>query len=308
VTIAIWILQALFIPLFSPLVIGIIKKIKAAFQHRQGAGIFQPYRDLLKLFRKSEVLAEDSSWVFRFAPYVVFATTVVAGASVPVFTTLHPSLWIGDLLLFVYILALGTFFLALSGMDAGSAFGGFGSSREMTVSAIAEGSLLFSLLVPAFHGRTTDLFALAGQSLPASPTVEVAYALAFVGFMIALLAESGRFPFDNPATHLELTMIHEAMILENSGPGLALMEWASANKLLIFLTLGANLFFPWVLSPAAAMADMGLPLLFYGAKVLVLASAIGVLESMIAKYRFFRLPDVLLTSIIMSAIAIGLSV
>ena len=244
-TIPLWLIQLILIPALSPFFIGVTRKMKAELQNRQGASPFQPYRDLGKLFRKDEVISRDASWVFRFAPYAVYSVTVLVGASVPLVSTALANRFTGDFLVVIYLLALGTFFLALAGIDTGGAFGGFGSSREMMVAALTEGGLILSLLTLALVSRTTNLFAIAENVASLSFYDLPPVILAFVGFFVALLAETGRYPFDNPATHLELTMIHEAMILEYSGKRLALIEWAAANKYLIFIALGANLFFPW---------------------------------------------------------------
>jgi len=300
------ILQIVLVPLISPLCIGIVKKIKAKFQNRMGASIFQPYRDLWKLFHKDEVISEDASWIFKFAPYLIFSVTVILGASIPLFSTIFSGNLLSDLLVVVYLVALLTFFLALAGIDAGSAFGGFGSSREMTVAALTEGGLIFSMLVLAFSANSTNLFTIAGIISSLSFFSFAPIILAFGAFVITMLAETARFPFDNPATHLELTMIHEAMILEYSGKRLALIEWAAANKFLIFLALGVNLFFPWGMSSSPNLVDIPFALILFFVKVLVLSIFVAILESSIAKFRFFRLPDLLFTSFILSVIAICL--
>ncbi len=301
-----WTMQLVIVPALSPLSIGIVRKIKAKFQNRIGASIFQPYRDLWKILHKDEVISEDASWIFKFAPYLIFSVTVILGASIPIFTAVFSENLLSDLLVMIYLIAFGTFFLALAGMDVGSAFGGFGSSREMTVAALTEGGLMFSLLALAFSGHSTNLFVIAGtvSSLPLLSLSPIF--LAFGAFIIALLAETARFPFDNPATHLELTMIHEAMILEYSGKRLALIEWAAANKFLIFLALGANLFFPWGISLSTNLIDILFALAVFLIKILILCLFVAVLESSIAKFRFFRLPDLLFTSFILSMIAISL--
>ena len=238
-----WILQILLVPAVAPLGVGIINKLKAKMQNRQGASVFQPYRNLLKLFRKDEVISRDASWIFRIAPFIIFGTVLVVAASIPLFSSvLHAPT--SDLLMVVYLLGIGTFFLALAGMDTGSAFGGFGSSREMTISAIAEGSLIFSVLSLVVLQGTTDLTAISHGVTAHYDQFIVPIILAFVSFIVVLLAETKRYPFDNPDTHLELTMVHEAMLLEYSGKRLALMEWAAAAKLFIFAALAANLFFP----------------------------------------------------------------
>lgn len=301
-----WTIQLLFVPAVSPLLIGIIRKIKAKMQNRQGASIIQPYRDIWKLFHKDEIISEDASWVFRVSPYIIFTVTILVGASVPLFIFSFSGEIIGDFLAIIYLLALGTFFLALSGIDTGSAFGGFGSSREMMVVSLAEGGLIFAFLTLALSVGSTNLFTIVQSSPSLSWMALVPIGLAFLGFIIVLLAENGRFPFDNPATHLELTMIHEAMILEYSGKKLALMEWAAANKLLIFIALGANLFLPLGVSYSGSVPGIIVSLAVFLIKVLLFCIAIAVLESSIAKFRYFRLPDLLFTSFILSVIGIGL--
>ncbi|MEK7624873.1 MAG: NADH-quinone oxidoreductase subunit H [Patescibacteria group bacterium] len=300
-----WLLQLLFIPAFAPLCIGLTRKIKAKFQNRQGASIWQPYLDLWKLFHKDEIISEDASWVFRFAPYLVFGVTLAIGASLPLLSTLT-RLPTGDFLGIVYLIALGTFFLALSGVDTGGGFGGFGGSREMLVSSLTEGGLILSLFTLALIAKSTNLFSISAVMLAVPSFAIIPAVLAFISFCISMLAESSRYPFDNPATHLELTMIHEAMILEYSGKRLALMEWAAANKYLIFISLAVNLFYP---AGLATTLGLGSLLIAFGAltiKVAVLCAGVATLESSIAKLRIFRLPDLLFTSFIISLIAISI--
>lgn len=301
-----WLLQLMLIPALSPFFIGVTCRIKAIMQNRRGAPVLQPYRDLRKLFQKDEVISEDASWLFRAAPYLIFAVTLVIGASIPLVTTALPNSYTGDFLVVVYLVALGTFFLALAGIDSGSAFGGFGSSREMMVAALTEGGLVLSLLTLALISKTTNLAAISENIGSLSLTSFTPIILAFISFSIALLAETCRYPFDNPATHLELTMIHEAMILEYSGKRLALMEWASANKYLIFIALGANLFFPRGIAGSLEFVPVMLALALFAGKVLLFCLAIAIIESSIAKLRIFRLPDLLFTSFVISVIAIGL--
>jgi len=304
--IIIWIIQLIFVPVISPFCVGFIRKIKAKLQNRQGASVFQPYRDLWKLLHKDEIISKDASWIFTFAPFIIFAVTIIVGASIPLFASFLKNTLTSDLLVIVYTLAIGTFFLALAGMDTGSAFGGFGSSREMTVSALAEGGFIFSLLTVALIAGTTNLFAISHSGMFTNSKYFLSIALAFIGFLIILLAETARFPFDNPATHLELTMIHEAMILEYSGKKLALIEWAAANKLVIFVALAANLFFPFGIAETVGLGAIAIGIIILIAKILVFCFGIGVLESCIAKFRFFRLPDLLMVAFILNAIAIGL--
>lgn len=310
--------QVLAVPAFSPLVIGIIRKMKARLQGRIGADIFQPYRDLWKLFSKDEVISADASWITRFAPYLIFAITLLLGATVPLVTAVAPAIpgypdlmltATGDFLVIVYLFALMTFFLALAGMDAGSGFGGFGSSREMMVAALAEAGLIFSLLPASFLAGTGHILDMVAQLSNLPMTAAFPLFVAFLAFLIALLAENARFPVDNPATHLELTMIHEAMLLEYSGKRLALMEWASANKLMIFVALGANVFFPWgVAFEFSSFQALVIPVLAFSAKALGLLLVIALVESLMAKFRIFRVPDLLFTSFVLGMIAVALTV
>lgn len=300
------IFQLLLVPALSPLAIGVTRKVKARLQNRQGARIIQPYRDLYKLFGKDEVISEDASWIFRFAPYAVFASTWVVAASIPLVALGLVNGLTGDMVTIVYLFAFSTFLLALAGMDTGSAFGGFGASREMMVTAFTEGGLLIALFALAEMAHSTNLGVIAGAIEGGAWTHVVPLVLAFLAFFIALLAETARYPFDNPATHLELTMIHEAMILEYSGKRLALMEWAAANKYLIFIALGANLFFPWGIAGSLSSAAILLGFCVFVLKLGIFCTVIGVLESSMAKLRIFRLPDLLFTSLALGVIAIGL--
>ena len=299
-------LHVILVPLLSPLGVGIIKKIKAKLQNRQGASIVQPYKDLWKLLHKDETVSSDASWIFRYAPYIVFAVTLAAAAGIPLILSMPAISVMSDMLLIVYTLGIGTFFLALAGLDVGSAFGGFGSSREMTTSALAEGGFVFSLLTIAMICGSTDLFKMSLTLTSFYSEASLPIMLAFSGFFIVLLCETKRFPFDNAATHLELTMIHEAMLLEYSGKRLALMEWAAANKLFLFAALGTNLFFPWGIAHSVATGSLVFGFSVFIIKMFVFYAAIAIIESSMAKFRFFRLPDLLIISFILNVIAIGL--
>ena len=214
----------------------------------------------------------------------------------------------GDFIVILYLFALAAFFLALAGMDTGSGFGGFGSSREMTMAALAEGGLFFSLLVASVIADTGNVTAIV-ESLQLAPfQAFIPLMVAFVAFFIALLAENARFPIDNPATHLELTMIHEAMILEYSGKRLALIEWASWNKLLIFIALGANIFFPWGVATEIIPGAVLLSALWFVGKASCFLFAIAFIESTMAKFRIFRVPDLLFTSFVLSVIALAVTI
>lgn len=299
-------LELIFVPALSPLMIGLIRLVKARLQGRRGAVIWQPYRNLWKLFHKEEVVSSDASWIFSISPFIVFASTLVLGAALPIISTQAALPALSDFLIIAYVVALGVFFLAIAGLDVGGGFGGLGASREMTLAALNEGGLLFSLLTVALIAKTTSLSSMIENVVSASPSMLVPLVLSGIAFLIALLAENARYPFDNPATHLELTMVHEAMILEYSGKRLALIEWASANKLLAFIIIGANLFIPWGVPVAFAGASTWLGIVFVVIKIAVIASLVAVIESSMAKLRFFRLPDLLFTSFLLAAIAISI--
>jgi formate hydrogenlyase subunit 4 len=252
------------------------------------------------------VISEHASWVFAFAPYVVFLTALVAGLMVPMLNLPAPLSLFGGVLAVVGLLALGRFFLALGGLDPASAFGGMGSSREMTISAIAEPALMLGIFAVAITAGSTDLSQIAQSTQGATwKLLNPAHVLAFAALFIVLLAETGRIPVDNPATHLELTMIHEAMLLEYSGRYLALMEWGASIKQLVLMTLLVNVFFPVGLAgPQASAAALGLSLLAYLAKLLALSAAVVVVETTNAKLRLFRVPDLLSASFVLATLAL----
>ena len=300
-------LKLLLLPMLAPMSVGIIRKIKAYMQNRRGASIIQPYFDLWKLFHKDEVIAKDASWIFLWSPYLIFAISIILFSAIPLMSMLTNLPGLSDFLVVAYLIALMTFFLALAGIDTGSMFGGFGASREMTLSALTEGTLLFSFVPIVLLTHTTEITAMASATIGLPLISYFPIAIGFLGFFIALMSETGRIPFDNAATHLELTMIHEAMILEYSGKRLALIEWASANKFLFFIALGINLFFPWNLTGTDIFSfalSIGITL----AKICGLIVVVGLLESSIAKFRLFRLPDILLTGLIFCIIAIIVTV
>lgn len=298
-------LQTLLLLALAPLVTGCIRNWKAKLQNRRGARIWQPYLDLAKFLRKDMVISEHASWIFRVMPYVLFFSTLLAGLMMPLLSTAAPLSLFGGVLAFVGLLALGRFFLALGGLDPGSAFGGMGSSREMTIAALAEPALMLAIFTVAITAGSTNLsqMLLAAQG-PAWKLFNPAHVLAFAALFIVLLAETGRIPVDNPATHLELTMIHEAMILEYSGRYLALIEWSASLKQLILMALLANIFFPIGIGPELGLRAFGLPLLWFAAKMLVLAGSVVLVETTNAKLRLFRVPDLLSAAFILAALAL----
>jgi formate hydrogenlyase subunit 4 len=302
--IAIVLCQTLLLIGIAPALVGYVRWVKARLQGRRGAGVLQPYRELRKLFGKSMVVAESASWIFHLAPPVVIAAMVAAATLVPAIFATQPADRFGDLFVFAALLMLGTVLLALAGLDPGTAFGGMGSSREMTVAALTEPTLAIAVLALALTTGSTSLGAIT-TGLLANPAIAIGpgHVLAFAAFLIAMLAEAGRLPVDNPSTHLELTMIHEAMILEYSGPYLALLEWANAIKLTLLMTLAANLFFPWGLATALTPARVALGLATLVAKWIVMASILAGLETRVAKLRLFRVPELLAVSFTLALLA-----
>jgi formate hydrogenlyase subunit 4 len=289
----------------GPLLVGLLRTLKARLVGRRGPRPWQPYADLVKMLGKEPVVSTTASWIFRVTPYVLVATMLVAALVVPVVVSRPALTFAGNIILLMYLFLLGTFFLALAGLDAGSAFGGMGSSREVAVAALAEPTIMVAVFALALRAGTINLggvverFA-ADSLLVANP----GHLLAFAAFFIVLLAETGRLPVDNPSTHLELTMIHEAMVLEYSGHYLALVEWASSMKLFLFLTLLANLFFPWGVSAAVAPGPVALGALVLAGKLVVLTAALAVLETSVAKLRLFRVPELLAGSFALALLSV----
>ena len=285
--------QMVFVLMLAPLLLGLTRKLKARLLDRVGPPILQPYRDLLKLVRKDVVLADNASWLFRVAPYVIFATTWVAAALVPTFATGLQFSWTADLIAITALLATARFFLALAGMDIGTSFGGIGSSREMLFASLAEPAMIMMVFVVALVAGSTQLSWVANFMLTHA-SLRVSLGMALVALIIVALAENARIPVDNPATHLELTMVHEAMVLEYSGRHLAVIELAAALKLILYLSLIACVFAPWGLAPPSSGA---IPLVIgavtYLGKIAVGAFLMVFFETSIAKMRVFRVPEFL---------------
>src|SRR5690606_12107731 len=229
----------------APLLTGFVRKVKARLLRRRGPPLLQPYRDLLRLLRKEVVLAENASWLFRVAPYMIFAATWVAAALVPTFATGLVFNWTADLIAIIALLASARFFLALAGMDVGTSFGGIGSSREVMIASLAEPAMLLIVFTLALVAGSTQLSTVAAYMTLPEVGLRVSLALALFGLIMVAIAENARIPVDNPATHLELTMVHEAMVLEYSGRHLAMIEFAAFLKLLLYVSLIACLFVPW---------------------------------------------------------------
>jgi formate hydrogenlyase subunit 4 len=303
--IAIDVVQALLLILGAPLVRGFVARVKALLQRRRGASILRPYSELLKLLRKEDLVPPTSSAVFRAAPIVLCAAAVCVTAFIPV---VHPSAllaWSGDFFLLVYLLALGRFFLSLGALDGGSAFGGMGASREALVSSLAEAPFLLSLVAIAILASRADIAGMVAWTLKQNFfNVSTVHILAFTALAMVALAETGRMPVDNPTTHLELTMIHEGMALEYSGPSLALIEWASAIKLHAIFALLIAFFFPWGMAAGDSWGRLALALLLYGAKVGFFAILLSAIESAVAKLRMYLVPDFLGVAAALSALAV----
>jgi formate hydrogenlyase subunit 4 len=304
-TIGLNVAQVLLLLLIAPLMRGVISRIKARMQNRKGASIFRPYQDLLKLFRKEDLVPATSTVLFRLCPIIVFAGTLMATLFIPV---LHSSAMLsmsGDFLFIVYFLAFARFFLMLGGLDGGSAFGGMGASREALVSTLAEAPLLLGIAAVALFARSTSVSGASAwtmqQGLAQFTAVQ---ALALVALVLVAIAETGRIPVDNPSTHLELTMIHEAMVLEYSGPSLALIEWASELKLTLISTLLISLFAPWGLAATLNLSGIVIAVGAFALKMLLLTVAIALVESAVAKLRMYLVPDFLGVSLALSVLAI----
>ncbi len=287
-------LQMLVALALAPGLTGLVRKIKARLTRRQGASVLQPYRDLQRLMWKEVVLAENASWLFRVAPYMIFAATWVAAALVPTFAIgLHFS-WTADLIAIVALLGSARFFLALAGMDVGTSFGGLGSSREMMIGALAEPAMLMMAFSVALVAGSTQLSNVVAFMASGDVGIRVSMGMALIALVIVAIAENARIPVDNPATHLELTMVHEAMVLEYSGRHLAMIELAASLKLLLYMALIGCVFVPWGIAPAnAGLADLVIGFLFFVGKLAVGATLLALFETSVAKMRVFRVPDFL---------------
>ena len=291
----------------APLVLGVTRKVKARLLRRIGPDVFQPYRDLWKLMHKEAVLAHNASWLYRVAPYLMFALTWVAAALVPTYATNLLFSWSADLIAIVALMASARFALALAGMDVGTAFGGIGSSREMLIASLAEPAMLLVAFTVALLIGTAQLSTIATSFVDAPVGLRVSLALALFAFVFVAIAENARIPIDNPATHLELTMVHEAMVLEYSGRHLAMIEATAALKLVLYFSLIACLFVPFGMATGEKSAGaLLLGLVSYLLKLLVLAVLLPVGETMVAKMRVFRYPVFLGGAFAAAALAVFL--
>jgi formate hydrogenlyase subunit 4 len=284
-------LQMLLVLLLSPLLTGLVRKVKARLLRREGPPLLQPYRDLVRLMRKDVVLAENASWLFRAIPYIVFAGTWVAASLVPTFASGLLFSWSADLIALVALLGSARFFLALAGLDVGTSFGGIGSSREVMIASLAEPAMLMIVFTLALVAGSTQLSAIAAHMVSGEVGLRVSLGLALLGLIMVAIAENGRIPIDNPATHLELTMVHEAMVLEYSGRHLALIDLSSELKLVLYISMIGCLFTPWGIAPPNGSAtEIAIGIGSYIAKLTLGGFLLAVFETSIAKMRVFRVP------------------
>jgi formate hydrogenlyase subunit 4 len=286
--------QMALVLILAPLLTGFVRKVKARLLRRRGPPLIQPYRDLLRLLRKEVVLAENASWLFRVIPYLIFAATWVAAALVPTFATGLIFSWAADLIAIIALLGSVRFLLALAGMDVGTSFGGIGSSREVMIASVAEPAMIMVVFTLALVAGTTQLSTLAGFLASPAVGLRVSLGLALIALTMVAIAENARIPVDNPATHLELTMVHEAMVLEYSGRHLAMIEIAASLKLLLYVSLIAGVFVPWGLATSGGgWTAYATGALTYLIKLAAGGFLLALFETAIAKMRVFRVPEFL---------------
>lgn len=297
-------LQGVLYLALGPWLVGWVRRVKARLANRRGAPVHQPWRDLVRLFGKEARVAHTASPLFRVAPYVVFVATALAAATVPLVAVELPTAVMADIIVLAGLLALARFFLALAAMDVGTAFGGMGASREMMVSALAEPALLMGVFTVAMQAHSTNLSSVVSHQLELGLVLKPSMLFALTCLALVAVAETGRIPVDNPATHLELTMIHEAMVLEYSGRHLALMEWAGQVKLVLYGVLLVDIFLPWGIArsfePAALAIGLGAAVI----KLAALGMLLAVAESVLAKMRLFRVPALLNVALLMGLIGL----
>jgi len=292
--------QGVGVLVLAPLVTGYVRKVKARLLRRRGPALVQPYRDLLRLIRKEAVVAHNASWLFRGAPYLIFAAIWVAASLIPTFATGLIFSWAADLIAIVALLGSARFFLALAGMDVGTSFGGIGSSREMMIAPLAEPAMIMIVFTLSLLAGSTQLSTIVVYMSGPEVGLRISVGLALVSLVIVAIAENARIPVDNPATHLELTMVHEAMVLEYSGRHLALIELAASLKLLLYISLIGAIFAPW----GVAQAEDGIHAYLVGGALYLGKIAIGgfllaLFETSIAKMRVFRVSEFLSTALML---------
>jgi formate hydrogenlyase subunit 4 len=296
--------QMLLVLLLAPLLTGFVRKVKARLLRRQGPPLLQPYLDLVRLMRKEVVLADNASWLFRVIPYLIFAATWVAVSLVPTFRTGLMFSWSADLIAIIALLGSARFFLALAGLDVGTSFGGIGSSREVMIASLAEPAMVMIVFTLALIAGSTQLSTMAGYMVSPEVGLRVSLGLALIAIIMVAIAENARIPVDNPATHLELTMVHEAMVLEYSGRHLALIDLSASLKLLLYVSLIACLFVPWgTATPGAGFVGVAVGALAYLGKLAVGGVLLALFETSIAKMRVFRVPEFMGAALMLGLLA-----
>lgn len=289
----------------APLLLGMMRQIRARLEGRRGAGVAQPWRDLRKLVRKQPITPRGTGPIFRAAPVVLLATTLVVATVAPFVSIASAVDPIADLFAVVALLVLGTVALTLAGLDTGTAFGGMGSSREVTIIALSEPTMLVAIFALSVPVGSTNLAAIVASTvLEPARVASPVHLLAAIAFILVIIAETGRLPIDSPTTHLELTMIHEAMVLEYAGPDLALVEFASAMRMSVFLGLLANLFLPWGIATTLSPLALGIGVIALVIKVCVLGLLLAVGEVFLAKVRLFQIPELLAGSFLLALFAV----
>ncbi|MBF0591397.1 MAG: NADH-quinone oxidoreductase subunit H [Nitrospirae bacterium] len=298
------ILQVFIVIAVAPAFSGWVDMLKCWSQGRTSAGVLQPYRDIAKLFVKNVVLAHNASWIFRFTPYLVFGTCVVVGSVIPIISMNLFLASSADIIVLIAVFATARFFTALAGMDIGTAFGGMGSSREMMIASLTEPAILMAIFTVSLAGRSTSLLhivhAFASGALGLRPSI----VFASTAFILVVIAEAGRIPVDNPSTHLELTMIHEAMILEYSGRHLALIQWGSMIRFFLFVTLGIACFLPWGIAATDNAGEVAISVFLMVIKLGVIGVVLVLIETGLAKMRLFRLTEFLGAAFLMATLGV----
>jgi len=298
------IVQIVIYAAFSPLLVGVIRKLRARIQGRRGAPITQPYWDLYKLFSKEIRIAHTASPLFRATPYIVYVASLLAASAVPLFLADVGTTRVADVIAIAGMLALARVFMALAAMDIGTAFGGMGASREMFIGALAEPAMLLALFTLAMTAHSTNLGSVINYQLEHAIILKPSFLFALVGLMMVAVAECGRIPIDNPTTHLELTMVHEAMVLEYTGRHLALMEWTAHIKLMLYAVLIGNVFVPWGVASEVNALAIALAIVTLLAKIFLLACFLVVSEAVLAKMRLFRAPAYLNLALLLSLLGL----
>ena len=302
VGVALQVLQSILVVLIAPLVMGWVNVCRAWLQNRSAPSVWLPYYTLAKLFHKDAIIAHTASPLFRWMPYVLFGCMWLAAGIVPVLATDLPFAPAADIIALVGVFAMARVATALAAMDTGTAFGGLGARREMMVGFLAEPAMLMTLFTAAFISGSTQLATIVDTLAHREFAIYPSLAFAGVAFLMVLLAENARIPVDNPTTHLELTMIHEAMILEYSARHLALIEWAVAIKLVAYMTIGFALFLPWGIAPAGDWGALPLALAALGAKLALAGAGLAFLETLLAKMRIFLVAEFLSTAFLLAVL------